>query len=630
MSLNREDMEKYIPFEKKQFRPGQFEAIEQVMEAIEDNESFIILNAPVGVGKSLIGYVLARQLLDEYHDTTYMYTKTKMLQDQYVQDFEDVKLVKGRSNFFCENEPVLNCSNGMCQTMGSFNCHHKPVLKAHWEFDEIELPENPIQNELGQYIFYGDDEFDDFYTKGMCPYWKQKIEGIMNPIAMLNYNYAISDSRFVQQLPFRKLGIYDEAHNIEQIIMNELEYRFSPATVENETQFKLTNHRLMDDWIDDIEHLKDLYKGLSKSTISDMNKKKMQDKHEFFRGLYDLLVDNPSNWVCTQENERGHLFYVFKPIKVNDYTHMIFGSNQHCLLMTGTVLKPDIFARDLGIDDYTYIEVPSIVPVENRPIIKMYAGSMARSSIDATMPNMVVKIKMLAEKHQDEKGLIHTFTYNIANRLQKALKSDNRFIFHNQKNKDRRFKEFKKNKTNKILVSPVAFEGIDFPYDEARWQCICKDPFPNIGDPQVRVRDATDYGWLFRQRCLVLSQMYGRTNRAADDYSVTYLMDSRLDTLLGPATLVTDYFLEALEGFDYNRKIILAEDAYDKLTKDNKRKSHEVDRFQELAVLDAIKDEDLDSLHKLRSAYKNMSGESYTLVIPAVQRLIKNGAIYYE
>lgn len=624
--MNKDDLKKYIPFEKKQFRPGQFEAIQQTMEAIENGDRYIILNAPVGVGKSLIGYVLAKKLLElNGSDRTYMYTKTKMLQDQYVNDFADVRLVKGRSNFFCENEPVLTCSNGMCQTMGSFNCHHKPVLKEKWEFDDMELPEFPIQNEIGDLIFYGDEEFDRFYTSGMCPYWKQKIEGIMHPITMLNYNYAISDSRFVQQLPYRKLGIYDEAHNIEQIIMSELEYRFSPSVVESETQFKLTNHRLMDDWIDDIEEIAKLYKGSIKGT--EVNKKKWQDKYEFFRGLLDLLEDNPSNWVCTQDTERGHLFYIFKPIKVNEYTHMVFSQNQHCLLMTGTVLKPDIFARDLGIDDYTYIEIPSIVPIENRPIVKMYVGSMARSSIDATMPNMVLQIKLLAEKHQSEKGLIHTFTYNIANRLKQALKSDNRFIFHNQKNKDRRFKEFKKNKTNKILVSPVAFEGIDFPYDEARWQCICKDPFPNIGDPQVRVRDATDYGWLFRQRCLVLSQMYGRTNRAADDYSVTYLMDSRLDTLLGPATLVTDYFLEALEGFNYNQKLILAEDAYDRLTKDNKRKSHEVDRFQELAILDAIKDEGLDSLHKLRSAYKNMQGDSYALVIPAVQRLIKNGAI---
>lgn len=626
--MNKDNLSEYIPFEKKEFRPGQYEAIEQIVDVMQSNEKYIILNAPVGVGKSLIGYVLAK-ILEEDGRHTYMYTKTKMLQDQYVKDFEDVKLVKGRSNFLCENETMLDCSHGMCQTMHGFKCDLKPILKERWEFDDIELPDAPITNEFGVSVFYGDEDFDNFYTKGMCPYWKQKIEGIMSPITMLNYNYAISDSRFVQQLPYRKLGVYDEAHNIEQIVMSELEYRFSPSVVESDTQMKMTNHRMMDDWIDDIENYIGAYKELIGKTSSDMNKKKLQDKLENFKGLYDLLVDDPSNWVVTEEKQRGHLFYLFKPITVNDYTHMLFHQNQHCLLMTGTVLKPDIFARDLGIDEYAYIEIPSIVPVENRPIVKSYVGSMARSSIDATMPNMIVTIKMLADKHSDEKGLIHTFTYNIAERLKKALKSDNRFIFHNQKNKDRRFKEFKKNKTNKILVSPVAFEGIDFPYDDARWQCICKDPFPNIGDPQMKLRDAIDYGWLFRQRCLVLSQMYGRTNRAADDYSITYLLDSRLDTLLGPATLVTDYFLEALDGFDYNRKLILSEDAYDKLTQDNKRKTHEVDRFQELAVLDAIKDEGLDSLHKLRSAYKNMEGDSYALVIPTVQRLLKNGALYY-
>jgi hypothetical protein len=139
-------------------------------------------------------------------------------------------------------------------------------------------------------------------------------------------------------------------------------------------------------------------------------------------------------------------------------------------------------------------------------------------------------------------------------------------MFHNQGNKDEVFDAFKKNKDNAILVSPIAFEGVDFPYDQARWQCICKDPFPNIGDPQIRAREDVDFDWTFRQRCLVLSQMYGRTNRAADDWSVTYLLDSRLESLLGPSSLVTDYFYEALQGSHYNDKLVLNENAYEKLT----------------------------------------------------------------
>jgi len=623
-----DDLHNFIPFENKTFRPGQEMAINSVLDAIDNHQKFIILNAPVGAGKSLIGYVIAK-VLEEQGLETYMYTKTKMLQDQYLKDFTDVKLVKGRSNFECNSDPLFNCDRGMCQQMSNYQCSLKPILKDEWVYDDMSI-DKPVLDDNGNFSFYGDEYFEQHCLSGMCEYWKQKVSGIHSPIAMLNYNYAISDARFVNHFPYRKLIICDEAHNIEGLLMNELETRFSPSAVEKETQFKITPHQSINLWIDDIEELVKIYKDLSEKTTSQLQEKKYKDRLLTFRSLYELLTDNPNNWVFVQEKERGHMYYIFKPIMVSEYTNLLFGNAEHILLMSGTILKPDIFARELGIYDYEYIEIPSIIPKENRPIIKQYVGSMARSSIDETMPNMALKIHLLAEKHQNEKGVIHTFTYNIANRLKKALKGDNRFIFHTQKDKDRRFKEFKKNKTNKILVSPVAFEGIDFPYDEARWQCICKDPFPNIGDPQLRVRDSVDYGWLFRQRCLVLSQMYGRTNRAADDYSVTYLLDSRLDSLLGPATLVTDYFLEALEGFRYDDKLVLADDAYDRLTKDNKRKTHEVDRFEETAILDAISEEGLNTANLLRRAYKEFPNESYTLVIPTINRLIKNGALYYD
>ena len=557
MNLIRSELENKIPFKNNGFRPGQWDAIVKVMNAIENNDEYIILNAPVGLGKSLIGYIIAKTL-EGYQKQTYLYTKTKQLQDQYLNDFNDVRLVKGRGNFTCVTDEMFNCDKGLCQQMGNYKCECKPILKDEWEFEGMPIPMEPILTSDGE-IFFGDNEFDSYYIPGMCNYWEQKIAGIANPLTMLNYNYAISDARFVNHFPYRFLGIYDEAHNIESIVMSELETTFSPSAIAKETQFQVTPHLSIDSWIDDVGTLCDIYKELQSNTNSQIKAKKYQDRLLLFQGLYDLLVDNPENWVFVQEKVRGHMYYVFKPIRVSEYTHLLFGMNQHKLLMSGTILKPDIFARDLGIDEYTYIEIPSIIPVENRPIIKAYAGSMSRSSIDVTMPNMIRKIQMLADKHQDEKGVIHTFTYNIAKQLKMGLGSNNRFIFHtnNSKDKERRFNEFKANKTNKILVSPVAFEGVDFPYDEARWQCICKDPFPNIGDPQLKVRDATDYGWLFRQRCLVLSQMYGRTNRAADDYSVTYLLDSRLDSLLGPATLVTDYFLEALEGYHYNDKLMM-------------------------------------------------------------------------
>lgn len=622
------DLRQYIPFEEKKFRPHQEKAINDILDSIEDGNRFTILNAPVGSGKSLLGYVLAKKL-EEDGLHTYLCTGTKILQSQYIQDFKDVKTIKGRANFQCYTEPLLDCANGMCQSHSNFHCESKPILKEDWIFDGAPLPWDPIEID-GIKRFYGDPEFDEMFTKNMCPYWKQKINGIMSPITMLNYDYLISDLRFVQHLPHRKLLVADEAHNIEKILMRQLETSFSPSVVFKETDFMLKESVNIVDWIEQVAEVADRYKKRIKTVESEKTKKRMEEKYHKFVTLHTLLEDNPANWVFIKDQNSKGVYYTFKPIMVSEYSRLIFSIAEHVLLMTGTVLKQDIFARDLGISDFSYIEIPSVIPPRNRPIVKMYAGSMSRSSIDATMPNMIATIKMLAEKHKNEKGVLHTYSYGVSKKMQEYLGHDDRYLFHNSKNKEKILNDFKADKTNKILVSPVVHEGVDFLYDEARFQCVCKDPFPNIRDPHISLRDSIDYGWIFRYRCLILSQIIGRTSRAPDDYSVTYLLDSRLETLLGPATLVTDYCLEAIEGFNYNKEFFAVHNAYDLLTPDTKSKSKEQQRIEEISVLDAISKEQLNSLHKLRSAYKKLPSNAYAYIIPIVERLFKNGAIKYK
>ena len=622
------DLKQYIPFEKKEFRQHQEKAIGDIIDSIEDGNRFTILNAPVGSGKSLLGYITAKYFENKGHHHTYLCTGTKILQSQYIQDFKDVKTIKGRANFQCYTEPLLDCANGMCQSHSNFHCESKPILKEDWIFDGAPLPWDPIEID-GIKRFYGDPEFDEMFIKNMCPYWKQKINGIMSPITMLNYDYLISDLRFVQHLPHRKLLVADEAHNIEKILMRQLETSFSPSVVFKETDFMLKESINIVDWIEQVAEVADRYKKRIKTVESEKTKKRMEEKYHKFVTLHTLLEDNPANWVFIKDQNSKGVYYTFKPIMISEYSRLIFSIAEHVLLMTGTVLKQDIFARDLGINDFSYIEIPSVIPSCNRPIVKMYAGSMARSSIDATMPNMIATIKMLAEKHKNEKGLINTYTYSIANRLQKALGSDSRFMFHDQNNKEKVFERFKKDKTNKILVSPVAFEGIDLSYDVARFHLIVKDPFPNIGDKQLSTRDSIDYGYIFRDRCRALSQAYGRCVRGPSDYAVTYLLDSRIESLLGPSTLVTSYFLEGLVDMRYEDTLILADDAYSRLTKDNKRKTHDFEREVELNILHDIED-GYNSLEKLHTVYKQFPSDSYKYIIPGVNRLLKHGAIKYK
>ena len=628
MSNKIEGLNQYIPFEKKEFRPHQEKAINDIIESIEDGNKFTILNANVGAGKSLLGYVVAKYYNDMFNEDTYMTTGTKLLQNQYLNDFTDVKTIKGRMNFPCGAEPMVDCANGMCQTHSNHKCIFKPALReTEWTFEDAPLPIEPIEID-GQTVFYGDELFDKEITKNMCPYWKQKINGIMSPITMLNYDYLISDNRFVNHLPYRHLLIADESHSIEKVLMRQLEETFSVNVIKKEIDYNFRESNGIDDWATQLYTISDLYKDTAKQTVDAKKKKKFNDKRIRFYELASLLEDRPSNWVFVKEKKTGYTYFSFKPIMVSQYTDLVFNLTNHVVLMTGTILKQDIFAKDLGIRDFSYIEVPSIIPPKNRPIVKMYAGPMSRASIESTMPQMIENIKEIASNHLGEKGLINTYTYSIANRLKNEFKNDERFLFHEKHDKEEVFESFKNSDDDRILVSPVAYEGIDLPYDQGRFHIIMKDPFPNLGDIQLKSRDMIDYGYIFRERCLVLSQAYGRCNRASDDFSVTYLLDSRLESLLGPATLVTGYFLEGLDCLNYTKQVRLMDDAYDKLTKDNKRKDHEFDRKVERALLEDIEN-GYDTLGKLHGTYKKFPSNAYTYIIPAFDRLLKNKAIEY-
>lgn len=596
------NLEEYIPFDKKEFRPYQKEAVMDIIKAIDDGYENIILNAPVGIGKSLIAYVLASHYKDTEDYSTYIYTKTKYLQDQYLKDFKDMITVKGRNNFTCTANPAVSCDVG-CKNILT-TCPYKPDLNE------------PLLE---------DEEY--------CEYWTQKHNGIHAPITLLNYAYVFADSMYIQHFPMRHLAICDEGHNIEKELMGVLENRLSVTKIKKETGITIPHQahmRTMSEWVDLLYEISVQYKTLAKKTKDLIAKDNYKERSQSLLQTSVLIDENIDNWVVKDESFKGHVSIIFKPIMVHKYSNLLLDKAHHNVIMSGSILKPDLFAKELGLDDYKYIEVPSIIPAVNRPIKKAYCGSMSNRNFEFTFPVLVERIKQLIEHHSDSKGVIHTFTYKIANRLKEVFSDNPRFIFHDSNTTNKAIFRFKTTKRkNAILVSPVVFEGVDFLYDEARWQAICKDPFPNIGDKQISAREDVDFGWIFRQRCLVLSQMYGRTNRAVDDKSVTYLLDSNIESLLGPSTLVTDYFLEGLEGLNYTRPFELCEYAYDKLTPD-KRRSYEQERFEERSILDAIKLEDLNTLEKLRMEYKKIpDNNSYQLVMPIVERLLKNGAIKY-
>jgi Rad3-related DNA helicase len=91
-------------------------------------------------------------------------------------------------------------------------------------------------------------------------------------------------------------------------------------------------------------------------------------------------------------------------------------------------------------------------------------------------------------------------------------------------------------------------EGIDLAEDLARWQVLCKIPYPYLGDPQVARRMELDPGWYDWRTCLSVVQAYGRSVRSEDDFAVTYLLDADFPSYLRrQRERLPQWFLEAFQ-----------------------------------------------------------------------------------
>jgi hypothetical protein len=83
-------------------------------------------------------------------------------------------------------------------------------------------------------------------------------------------------------------------------------------------------------------------------------------------------------------------------------------------MMSATIVDKQVFCESLGLKmtDVAYLTIPSPFPVENRPIHYIPAGSMSKSTIDKTLPVVAETVRMLLEKHSNEKGIIHCVDEN--------------------------------------------------------------------------------------------------------------------------------------------------------------------------------------------------------------------------
>lgn len=557
LAIPKEIIENF-PFENP--REGQLEIITEIYNAIEKGYKFIILEAGTGTGKSAVAATLAN-----IYAPTFILTMTKQLQEQYSNDFEeeDFSIVKGRSNFNCLNklEDIKNhkgsyrCDTGTCSERYEFPCKYGIINS---------VPE-------GKTFFSSGHAFGKSHWRNIvhCNYWQQKANGIYSDTVIMNYDYAMFEFNNPHDFKKRNLLILDEAHNIERKIMGFIELKISKNSLKNDINLKITDEEIKNikkegynSWINFINHIKRKYtkeikKQKNKLEIGSrtpsniIREKKLQNLNEEldnYKRFIKYLKQDKNNWILINEKESIY----FKPIKIDKYSNdCLFKYADICIFMSATILDHEQFKKWLGINNKkTYsIKVDTPFKVKKHPIKLNKTFNMKYSHLKKNAPKTLKTIENILEKHEKDKGLIHTVSYQCNNYLMENIAND-RLITHNNKNRDKILNKFEKSENPLILLSPSVNEGIDLPYDKCRFQIIYKLPFPNTADKQVNMRIKKDKYWYPYQTVLNLVQSYGRGMRAEDDFCQTYIIDSRLKTYLEKSSiykkLIPNFFKKAI------------------------------------------------------------------------------------
>jgi len=473
-----------LPFDE--FRPGQRKAIAQIINEIK-GKRIIVLEGPTGSGKSAIGLSVAAML----EAKTVVTTQTKQLARQYQESFDFVKIIEGRDNFYCPLVPSLTCAEGPCIT--SFKCVDK---------------------------------------KSICPYYIQKNEAIESGCAITNIWYYINEVNFVGALGGRDLLIVDEGHLLEQALLSVVSIDISADQFARVGISRIPSFGSVTDAVSwAMGNIGKLTKRFESIDYDGDPKGYRRYKTQISK-LKDLIDNaNEREWLLTK-NFYG---YSVKPVWVTKYgTPLVFSHAERVLVMSATIRDPTQFAKTLGINEseMAYVEMPNYFPKENRPINFWPVAPIGYKSSHDEMMRMVDAVDRILEKHEHEKGVLHTVSYKLRDLILENTKYIERFIYHDFKNREQVIEEFKNSSGNYVLISPSVAIGLDLPDDQGRFNIIAKVPWLDLSDLQVKRRQKEDPGWYVWSTVCALIQSCGRTTRSGSDWSTSYILDQNAEWFL--------------------------------------------------------------------------------------------------
>lgn len=513
-------------------RDSQSKILIDIEEAIKSGYKHIVICAPTGIGKSAIATALA-----SYFGSSFIITSTKKLQDQYTNDFGFFP-VKGKSNFACFKlmknanidltEVKFAIKNGLTCNLGK--CVEK-IIKKGRETEEI----CPFKPSL--------ESFDLSDATGMCPYYVQKYNGLKTSHSVWNYAAYFQLIKFTKKIYQnyidRKIVIFDEAHKIEDEIINFIGMDIYRSYLEeahlNPDHYDLSESKMVVMLLEQLEEdchkrIKDLEGTIDK----DQEIQKLENRADKIHAILVDYLEEPENFVIDRSFEESNIFFSIKPLRISKYAKLFF-SNSFQVYMSATINKAS-FCQNLGLDTshVAFVEVEkSPFSLESRKVIFEDIAALGNSSSVDDEKNVLRRIDEILSEYPYKRGLILTSSKKKCYQIFDSLSVDNkkRIIIAHSDNIDESLKNHRKS-LNSILLSSSLWEGVDLKGDLSEFQIIAKTPYPNLGEKRVQRKKENNPLWFSSVTIMKLLQGFGRSVRDFDDKAITHVLDSRAKILL--------------------------------------------------------------------------------------------------
>lgn len=539
-------------------RGRQVEDINKVITAFLD-EGFktVVLSAPTGTGKSIIGAVVA-EVLHQIRfphvgpGASFLLTPTIVLQEQYEKSFASkdpydpkFRLIKGAGNFEC---------------------------------GALSTPAEPQTAEVCAIRLFQKEGMMDTISQhcDSCKYKHMKDMRAKARHLIMNYSSYFIDRMFSEQLAKRTVCVFDEAHMINDLFTEHNAIYFSDSRLKKMVE-EITETLTLPDpqiFVDLKDVLGDLIQGeINKTNYMDaltklagayyavheqageQMERSMHDHKKYLKlsklskkyfglgcKIGDLVTYNyPHAFEFKERNpkyQQNENEISVKPIFVGDMFDKLINAEFN-LLMSAT-LSETYARRTLTLENAKHIRLAPTFPKSHKKVIFFKPQNLSMTTLkeEKVVKQLQATVYEIVRHHVGlgERGIVLAPSFALVQGITQSLEVMGlgvRIFEHKRGEKlaelIARFTAYAGGPA--LMLTPSGFEGLDLAGDLSRYQIILKAPFGSLGEARMK-KILDTWPDIYSLLCTMkLVQGAGRSVRGPDDWAVTYMLDSNIQRL---------------------------------------------------------------------------------------------------